>query len=170
VNPALGRMAGPGARGERIRVRLRLLDGDGAPVPDGMIEIWQADSGGRYAHPGDDQTQAADPEFWGFGRLATDAGGVCVFDTIYPGRVPDGKGGCQAAHLNLSVFARGLLDRVCTRVYFEGDSGLAADPVLSLVPEARRGTLIARRDRVEAGSWSLDIRLQGEGETVFFEI
>lgn len=170
ANAALGCMPAEGAKGERIRVRFRLLDGDGAPVPDGMIEIWQADAAGKYDHPGDPQQVAPDPAFCGFGRLATDAGGCCVFDTVRPGRVPDGRGGCQASHLNLSVFARGLLGRLATRVYFEGDPALAEDPVLALVPADRRGTLLARRDPEQPAQWNLDIRLQGDGETVFFEI
>jgi protocatechuate 3,4-dioxygenase, alpha subunit len=135
-----------------IRVRFRLLDGDGAPVPDGMIEIWQADASGKY------DSEA----FCGFGRMATDQDGCCVFETIYPGRV-----GPQAPHLNLSVFARGLLGRLCTRVYFEGDPALGEDAVLALVPEERRATLIARRD---ADAWNFEIHLQGERETAFFDI
>ncbi len=164
ANSALGCLAGPEAKGERIRVRFRLLDGDGAAVPDGMIEIWQADASGRYNHPLDPQAGGADPAFRGFGRLATGADGCCVFDTVRPGRTPE-----QAAHLSVSVFARGLLGRLCTRVYFEDDPALAEDPVLALVPEERRATLLARRDAA-SGEWQLTIRLQGEAETVFFDL
>jgi len=156
ANPELGRMAREDANGERIRVRLRLLDGDGAPVPDGMLEIWQADSSGKYDH--------TDPAFSGFGRLATDADGVCVFETIYPGRAADR----HAPHLNVSVFARGLLNRLYTRVYFDGDPALGEDPVLAVVPEDRRHTLIACRG--ESGEWNLAIHLQATEETVFFDI
>jgi protocatechuate 3,4-dioxygenase, alpha subunit len=152
ANSALGCVAGPDAKGERIRVRFRLVDGDGVGVPDGMLELWQADGEGKYE--------------CGFGRLATDNNGVCLFDTVYPGRLPDG----QAPHINVSVFARGLLDRLCTRVYFEGDPGLAQDAVLALVPQDRRATLLARRDAEDRGQWNFDIRLQGEQETVFFDI
>jgi len=152
ADESLGRVAGPDAEGEHIRLRFRMLDGDGAPVPDGMIELWQADASGRYNAGG----------FGGFGRLATDAEGACVFETIYPGRV-DG----QAPHVSVSVFARGLLKRLCTRVYFEGDPALAEDPVLALVPADRRSTLLARRD---ADCWAIDIHLQGDRETVFFDI
>jgi protocatechuate 3,4-dioxygenase alpha subunit len=166
---ALGRMARPGARGERIRLRFRLLDGDGAPVTDAMIELWQADAAGIYHPPGDMRETDLDPAFCGFGRLPTDDDGVCVFDTIRPGRVRGGDGR-QAAHINVSIFARGLLDRLCSRVYFEGDPALADDPVLALVPEERGPTLIARRVADEPGLWALDIRLQGEGETVFFDV
>jgi len=170
VNSSLGCLARPGAKGELIRVCFHLLDGDGAPVPDGMLEIWQADAAGKYDHPDDTQDQAPDPAFCGFGRLSTDAGGFCRFDTVYPGRVPDGRGGCQASHLNVSVFARGLLGRLCTRVYFEADPALAEDPVLALVPENRGQTLIAGLDPMQPGQWNFEIRLQGEQETVFFDI
>jgi protocatechuate 3,4-dioxygenase, alpha subunit len=170
ANPALGCLIRPGARGEHIRVCFRLLDGDGAPIPDGMIEIWQADAGGRYDHPEDTREQAPDPGFCGFGRLATDANGCCVFETVHPGPVPDGRGGCQAPHLNLTIFARGLLGRLSTRVYFAGDPGLADDPVLALVPGEHRSTLLARRDPAQRNQWNFDIHMQGEHETVFFDI
>jgi protocatechuate 3,4-dioxygenase alpha subunit len=170
ANPSLGCLARPEAKGEHIRVCIRLLDGDGEPVPDGMLEIWQADAAGKYDHPDDTQDQAPDRAFCGFGRLPTDADGFCRFDTVYPGRVPDGRGGCQASHLNVSIFARGLLGRLCTRVYFEGDPALAEDPVLALVPEDRRPTLVARRDLARPEQWNFEIRLQGEQETVFFDI
>jgi len=169
-NPALGCLARANAKGEHIRVRFRLVDGDGAAVPDGMLEIWQADAAGKYDHPEDTQEQAHDPALCGFGRLATDNEGYCTFETVYPGRVRDGQCGWQASHLNVSVFARGLLGRLCTRVYFEGDSALGRDPVLALVPEDRRHTLIARRDANESAHWKFEIRLQGEQETVFFDI
>ena len=156
-NLALGCLTTPDLHGERIRVRFRLLDGDGAPVPDGMIELWQADAAGDYQHAA----------FCGFGRLATDGQGSCTFETIRPGRTADGRGGCQASHINVSVFARGLLKRLCTRVYFEGDPALEEDPVLALVPQERRQTLVARNT---GDCWTFDIRLQGDGETVFFDI
>jgi protocatechuate 3,4-dioxygenase, alpha subunit len=169
TNAALGCMARPQAKGERIRLRFTLLDGDGAPVPDGMIELWQADFAGRYHHPADTQAQPSDPAFCGFGRLATNTEGRCTFDTVRPGRVPDGRGGWQATHISVSVFARGLLDRLCTRVYFDGDPALAEDPVLALVPAERRQTLLARWDSA-ARVWDFEIRLQGERETVFFDV
>jgi protocatechuate 3,4-dioxygenase, alpha subunit len=170
ANPALGCLMRDEAKGEHIRICFRLLDGDGVPVPDGMIELWQADAAGRYDHPVDTQEQAPDPAFRGFGRLATDGDGSCAFDTVYPGRVPDGRGGCQAPHINVTVFARGLLGRLSTRVYFEDDPALADDPVLQLVPEERRGTLLARRNPAEPDRWTFDIHLQGEHETVFFDL
>jgi protocatechuate 3,4-dioxygenase alpha subunit len=168
-NPALGRLFSSEAKGERIRVRIRLLDGDGAPVPDGMIELWQADACGKYNHVADAPKKETDPAFGGFGRLATDPDGVCVFDTIYPGSVIEG-GTPHAPHINVSVFARGLLKRLCTRVYFAGDPMLEGDPVLRLVPEQRRHTLIAQREAEHEAQYSFDILLQGENETVFFDI
>ena len=153
----LGCMIGPDTKGERIRLRLRLLDGDGAAVPDAMIELWQADAGGQYRESG------------GFGRLATDRSGACLFETVRPGAVADGRGGVQASHINVSIFARGLLGRLATRIYFAGDANLHKDPVLALVPVERRATLIAQAG-VEAGQWNLDICLQGENETVFFDV
>ena len=155
----LGRVADPETAGEHIRLRFRLLDGDAAPVPDGVIELWQADASGRY-HPGS--------TFHGFGRLPTGADGSCTFETIRPGRVADGRGGLQAPHINVSVFARGLLARLFTRVYFEGDPTLTEDAILALVPAERRGTLLATRGT--EGLWTFDIHLQGERETVFFDI
>jgi protocatechuate 3,4-dioxygenase alpha subunit len=165
TNAKLGCLAAAETRGERIRLRLRLLDGDGAPVPDGMLELWQADANGIYDHPEDPRESSKDPAFTGFGRLATDPEGTCVFETIRPGRVDS-----QAAHINVSVFARGLLGRLVTRVYFAGDEALAEDPVLNLVPLERRPTLIAERDSTLPDQWKLDIHLQGERETVFFDV
>jgi len=170
MNAGLARLAGPDSKGERIRVRFRLLDGDGGPVPDGMIEIWQADGAGKYNHPEDPQALEPDPAFRGFGRLATDSDGYCMFETVRPGRAPDGRGHCQASHINVTVFARGLLRHLYTRVYFHGDPALAEDPVLASVPEERRATLIARRDATQPSQWNFDIRLQGEDETVFFDL
>lgn len=147
--------------GMAIELAGRVVDGAGAPVPDAMIEIWQADAAGHHA--GDD---GCDPHFIGFGRAATDADGVYRFRTIMPGRVPGPGVSLQAAHIAVSVFARGLINRLATRIYFEGSEGLTADPVLACVPEGRRATLIAepRSD----GQWWRDIVLSGEGETVFF--
>jgi protocatechuate 3,4-dioxygenase alpha subunit len=168
-NAALGCLTRPEAQGERIRLRIGLFDGDGLPAPDGMLELWQADASGRYDHPADTQDRPPDPAFCGFGRLATDCAGGCIFETVYPGRVPDGRGGRQAPHINVSVFARGLLDRLCTRIYFADDAALADDLVLSLVPEERRHTLLARRDPEQPSVWNFTIRLQGADETVFFD-
>jgi protocatechuate 3,4-dioxygenase, alpha subunit len=166
---AVGCLASQDAMGERIRLRFRLLDGDNVAVPDGMIELWQADASGKYHNAADTQERQPGSAFRGFGRLATDAEGVCTFETTRPGRVPDGRGGFQAPHINVSVFARGLLARLCTRVYFDGDPALPEDAVLALVPAERRHTLLAERGATP-GDWTLDIHLQGSQETVFFDI
>ena len=160
VNPALGRVAPPGANGERIELRVRVLDGDYLPVPDALIELYQADAEGRYGQP----------EFPGFGRLATDENGTCVFDTIRPGAVPDDRGGFQAPHVNVCLFARGLLRHVYTRIYFRGDARLASDPILALVPAERRPTLEACPVVGAPSTWEFTIQLQGDGETVFFDL
>lgn len=159
-----GVMAGPNARGERITLRIRLLDRDAMPVTNGMLELWHADSGGKYNHPADTQNKTGDPNFHGFGRLATDEAGLCVFETVKPGRVES-----QAPHINVTIFAPGLLRPVITRFYFEGDAANASDQVLHLVPEDRRPTLLARPG-AEAGVWHYDIYLQGPCETVFFDV
>jgi protocatechuate 3,4-dioxygenase, alpha subunit len=171
ADASLGRIAGDGALGTRIWLSLRLLDGDGIPVAgDGMIELWQADANGIYDHPEDPRTTKHDPNFFGFGRLETSAEGVCVFETVKPGSVPFPDGAMQAPHVNVAIFARGLLKQVCTRVYFQGEPGNSADPVIALVPAERRETLMAKPDPARPDHWHLDIRLQGEGETVFFEV
>ena len=125
-------VAGEGAKGERVWLTFRVLDGDGVPVPDAMIELWQADSEGNYSS---DEGTSGDETFSGFGRLATAEDGSCTFETIRPGRVPGPGNTLQAPHINVSVFARGLLKRLSTRVYFAGDPANCQDPVLALVPE-----------------------------------
>jgi len=163
-------LAPEGVRGERISIEGRLLDADRAPVPDGMIEIWQANSFGRYAHPEDTRDLPLEPGFTGFGRAATDAAGSFRFDTIKPGRVPGPGGVPQAPHIVVSVFARGILKRMVTRLYFPGEASNDDDPVLALVPSGRRATLIAQPVTGRAGVVRFDILLQGPGETVFFEL
>jgi protocatechuate 3,4-dioxygenase, alpha subunit len=161
----------PGA----IWLRGRVLDGNGDLVPDAMIETWQADPDGRFAHPDDPRGSATTPGFRGFGRstTVTPAGEYGVL-TLKPGRVPDGEGGLQAPHVDVSVFARGLLDRVVTRIYFADEAEAnAEDPVLTSLPDdASRRTLIARPG---ADGYVLDIHLQscadkGMDETVFFAV
>jgi protocatechuate 3,4-dioxygenase, alpha subunit len=161
-------LAPPGVAGERIEVVLSLHDVQGAVVPDGLFEIWQANSHGRYNHPDDRRNLPLDAGFEGYGRAATFTDGSSHFTTIRPGRVPWPAGGLQAAHINVSIFARGLLNRLATRLYFDGDPALAEDPVLKLVEPARRATLIAKRDA--AGAWRLPIHLGGPRETVFFDV
>ena len=160
-------LAPMGVAGERIELALTLHDAEGAIVPDGLLEIWQANSHGRYNHPDDRRNLPLDAGFDGYGRASTDTKGTAHFSTVRPGRVPWPAGGMQASHINVSVFARGVLNRLATRVYFDGDPALAEDPVLKLVDPARRGSLIARR---ENGVWHLPIYLGGAKETVFFDI
>jgi protocatechuate 3,4-dioxygenase alpha subunit len=160
-------LAPQGVAGERLELAIALHDRDGAVVPDGLIEIWQANSHGRYNHPEDRRNLPLDAGFEGFGRASTDRAGIARFGTVRPGRVPWPQGGLQAAHVNVSVFARGVLNRLATRLYFDGDPALAEDPVLKLVEAARRPTLIAKRDG--AGTWTLPIHLGGAHETVFFD-
>jgi protocatechuate 3,4-dioxygenase alpha subunit len=149
--------------GNRITLRLRVLDGEGAAVPDALIELWQADREGRYsASPA---PAAPPPVFSGFGRLGTDADGWCAFETIRPGAV---AGTGQAPHVNVCLMARGLQRHLYTRLYFDGDAGLEADPVLALVDAGRRHTLLARE--ASPAVWELVIRLQGDGETAFFDL
>lgn len=163
---AITEIAGPDVPGERITINGRVLDGDGAPVNDALIEVWQANAAGRYAHPDDTQEKPLTPGFQGFGRSPTDDDGVFHFTTIKPGATPGPDGLMQAPHLAVTVFMRGLLRQLVTRVYFPGDPANATDPVLQLVPEERRATLIARPAADGALEW--DIHLQGPDETVFF--
>jgi len=160
-------IAGPGVKGERVTIQGRLLDGDGVGVNDGLIEIWQANAGGKYAHPEDRQKKPLERGFRGFGRIPTDAKGAFRFSTIKPGRVPGPGGKLQAPHLSVTVFMRGLLKQLSTRIYFPGDAANAQDPVLKLVPAARRATLVARRKRKGVMQWN--IVLQGMDETAFFD-
>ena len=160
-------IAGKGVAGERVVVQGRLLDGDGAPVSDGLIEIWQANSHGKYAHPEDGQKKPLEKGFRGFGRIPTDARGGFRFSTIKPGRVPGPGGKPQAPHLVVAVFMRGLLKHLATRMYFPDEPSNREDALLKLVPAERRPTLVARRKARGVLEWN--ILLQGKGETVFFD-
>jgi protocatechuate 3,4-dioxygenase, alpha subunit len=153
--------------GERIEIVLTLHDATGAVVPDGMFEVWQANSHGRYNHPEDRRNLPLDAGFDGFGRASTDTKGRARFSTVKPGRVPWPAGGMQAPHVNLSIFARGTLNRLVTRLYFDGEPANLEDAVLKLVDPARRATLLATRDG--EGTWRLPIHLGGPAETVFFD-
>ena len=164
------RMAGPEITGVHIRLKCRVLDVDNAPVNDAMIEIWQADGNGSYNHPDDPKGTPAGAAFRGFGRAATDEKGACAFDTIRPGRVPGTGNAMQAPHLNVAVYARGVLLQIYTRIYFADDPANDSDPVLAMVPPDRRGTLIANPDAHEPGSWIFDIHLRGNKETAFFDV
>lgn len=162
-------LADPGVAGERISIEGRVLDGDGKPVPDAILEVWQANSQGKYAHPEDAQQKAVEPGFHGFGRIPTDDEGRFRFTTIKPGPVPGPDDRMQAPHIVVSVFARGLLRRLVTRIYFPGEPANGTDYALQLVEPARRDTLIAKKVGAEAGRLEWNVILQGSGETVFFD-
>jgi protocatechuate 3,4-dioxygenase, alpha subunit len=159
----------PDATGERIRIEGQVFDGDGKAVPDCMLEIWQADALGNFADPKDSRARP-NSKFRGFGRCGTGANGEYAFDTIKPGQVPDPDGKPQAPHILVAVFARGMLLQNYTRIYLDGEASNAADPVIALVPAERRGTLIARRVASGNATYQFDIHLQGDNETVFFDI
>jgi protocatechuate 3,4-dioxygenase, alpha subunit len=163
-------IAGPEAKGERVVLNFRVLDGDGVGIPDAMIEIWQADAEGIYRHLNDPRQSDCDPACAGFGRMGTNEDGVCEFETIKPGRLRGLQGQDQAPHLNVAIFARGMLKQLYTRIYFAGDPANQNDPVLSLVPSARHATLMANPDPSRLGYWAFNLRLQGEQETVFFDV
>ena len=157
--------------GERIRIEGRVLDGDGAPVPDAMVEIWQANAHGRYNHPADKGKAPLDPSFLGFGRSGTAEDGSYWFETVKPGAVAFDRERLQAPHICVTVFARGLLNHLVTRLYFEDELANAGDPVLHRVPGDRRATLLARREPDDSATiYRFDIVLQGGGETVFFNL
>jgi protocatechuate 3,4-dioxygenase alpha subunit len=161
-------LATDSTRGERITLTGRVLDGDGEPVPDALVEIWQADARGYFNHPADPHAADADRHFRGAGRAATTGSGEYVFETIRPGLVAGRDGGRQAPHVNVRVFARGLLIHADTRMYFPDSRENAADPLLESIDPLRRHTVIATP--VAPGAYRFDIRLQGQNETVFFEL
>lgn len=167
-------LARPGAQGERIRLEGVVYDGEGYPVRDAMIEIWQANAEGKYDHPDDPQQKAVDPNFTGFGRAVSDFGtGLWWFDTIKPGVVPGRHKRPMAPHVNVLVFARGINVGLQTRLYFSDEAAAnAADPVINLIELApRRETLVAQRSERDGQIvYRFDIHLQGERETVFFDI
>lgn len=165
-------IAGPNAKGERIRVEGVVIDGMGAPIKDVLLEVWQANADGHYAHP--EGGGAIEEGFRGWGRVITDFDtGEWGFDTVKPGKTQGRNVGTQAPHLNLWIVARGINIGLNTRMYFGDEAAAnAADPVLNLIEwENRRGTLIAARDdSVEVPTYRFEIHLQGEGETVFFDL
>ena len=165
---ASGNLADAQTPGERIRIEGRVLDGAGELVTDAMIEVWQTDSEGRYAHPADGRP--SNQNFRGFGRFGTGTKppGGFGFNTVKPGSIDD----AQAPHISIIVFMRGMLTHAYTRLYFSDEaSANARDPVLQSVPAERRDTLIARRsDNGGATVYRFDIRMQGENETVFFDV
>jgi protocatechuate 3,4-dioxygenase alpha subunit len=158
--------------GEKIRLEGYVFDGDGQPVPDAMVEIWQANTYGRYNHPDDKQEKPLDPNFLGWGRCGTDKSGLFSFETVKPGSVPGPAESVQAPHINVTVLARGMLVHAFTRIYFADEPANETDPVLtSIKDKLRRRTLIAdREERNGKPVYRFDIRLQGETETVFFDM
>jgi protocatechuate 3,4-dioxygenase alpha subunit len=170
-------LAAAGAQGERLVIEGRVIDGAGAPVPDACLELWQANAAGRYAHPEDaGNDRPLDPNFRGFGRVSTDAEGRFRFATIRPGPVPGRGNALQAPHIAVALFARGLLKQLYTRIYFAGDPRNETDPVLLAIEEPeRRQTLIAKPPddtSAEGGArtYRFDIVMQGDNETVFFDL
>ncbi len=158
------------AAGQHIRIEGSVFDGAGAPIDDAMIEIWQADASGRYHHPLDAHEAAHGSRFRGFGRAETTSQGTYFFDTIKPGPVRGAGGGWQAPHLNVVVFARGMLLHAFTRMYFSDDDSTATDALLTRIDPARRRTLIGERvDQDGRVVYRWDIHLQGELETVFLD-
>jgi protocatechuate 3,4-dioxygenase alpha subunit len=152
-------LAPAGVAGERISIEGKVIDGDGKPVNDALVEIWQASADGKYGQKG----------FRGFGRSATDDKGVFRFQTIRPGRVPGPGGRLQAPHIAAIIFMRGQLKQLVSRIYFPDNPANAEDPVLALVPAERRSTLIAKNVAGEAGALEWNVILQGRDETVFFD-
>lgn len=174
ANEPMNVLAGAGAEGQRIRLEGLVYDGTGSLVRDAQIEIWQANAHGKHDHPDDRQDKPVDPAFKGFGRAVTDfESGLWWFDTVKPGRVTGRDGRPMAPHISIAVFARGINIHLNTRIYFADEAEAnAQDQVLRMVePIARRRTLIAER-RSEGGQvvYHFDIRLQGQDETVFFDV
>jgi protocatechuate 3,4-dioxygenase alpha subunit len=160
----------PDVTGDKIRVEGTIYDGDGVPITDAMIEIWQADGQGRYASPRDNRA-LPNAKFKGFGRSATDKNGVFAFDTIKPGPVPGPNGKMQAPHIIFCIYSRGMLRQVYTRMYFPDEAANTSDAILMMVPTERRQTLIARKEAGKgAPAYRFDVRMQGDNETVFFDI
>lgn len=160
------------AQGEKIMLEGVVTDGDGAPVPDAIVEIWQANAAGRYAHPEDQQDKPLDPNFRGFGRAFTDQQGLYRFTTVKPGAVPGRGNSLQAPHIAVSLAARGLLHHIYTRVYFPGEALNKTDPVLGAIenPAAQKTLIAAAKDKTNgAVVFRFDIVLQGKNETVFLD-
>jgi protocatechuate 3,4-dioxygenase alpha subunit len=169
-------LTSPETTGTRIRIEGRVFDGDRKPIEDALLELWQADSAGRYHHPADDRDDVPrDPAFSGFGRCGSDFHtGSYSFLTIKPGPVPHPNGGMQAPHVSLTIQARGMLNPTFTRLYFSDEQAANdADPVLQSVPAERRGTLIAELvddPDTSVPVYRFDVRYQGDDETVFFDV
>jgi protocatechuate 3,4-dioxygenase alpha subunit len=163
-------LVGEGVSGERVTIQGRVFDGDGAPVRDAILEIWQANAHGKYDHPEDNQDKLLEPGFKGYGRVPVNDEGMFRFATIKPGPVPGPQGKDQAPHLVVSVFMRGVLRRMVTRIYFPEDARNASDFILNLVEPSRRPTLIAKKTASGLGALEWNVVLQGPDETVFFDL
>jgi protocatechuate 3,4-dioxygenase alpha subunit len=168
-------LVGEGVSGERVIIQGRIIDGDRVPVPDAVVEIWQANAHGKYDHPEDTQDKLLEAGFKGYGRVPVNSEGMFRFATIKPGPVPGPDGKDQAPHLLVSIFLRGVLRRLVTRIYFPHESRNDADLILNLVEPARRPTLIAQRSAshesvAKYSTLEWNIILQGEDETVFFDL
>jgi protocatechuate 3,4-dioxygenase alpha subunit len=167
-------LVGPNTKGERIILEGRVLDGAGTPLRDVLLEIWQANAAGRYNHPADRQSQPVIEDFRGWGRAGSDfESGLITFETIKPGAIRDKAGRRCAPHINVWIVARGINIGLNTRIYFSDEEAAnAADPVLNLIEQpARRSTLIAKRgERGDKIVYNFTINLQGQDETVFFDV
>jgi len=163
-------LADPNNHGEVVTIAGRVLDADGNPVPDALIEIWQADAQGQYPERGALSADSAATNFMGFGRVPTDDNGTFRFRTIKPGRVPAPDGTLQAPHIVITIFMRGLLRHLVSRIYFPDEPANDDDLVLKLVPAERRRTLIARRAEAGESTLTWNVVLQGVDETVFFDV
>ena len=162
-------LAKPSVIGKRVKISGQVIDGNGRPVSDAIVELWQANACGKYRHDDDTQDKPIDPAFHGYGRIPTDDGGRFSFTTIKPGPVPGPDGKPQAPHIAVSVFMRGLLIRLVTRIYFPDEPLNDRDCVLNLVERERWRTLIAQKMPNSDNSLSWDVHLQGPKETVFFD-
>lgn len=162
-------LAGEIATGQKIEVSGKILDADGNPIPDAILELWQANAEGKYAHPEDTQEKPIVPQFQGFGRVSTEENGAFHFTTIKPGRVPGPSGRLQAPHIVVSIFMRGLLRRLVTRIYFPDDPSHREDFALTQVEPSRRHTLIAQKSPANPSQLIWNVYMRGPNETVFFD-
>jgi protocatechuate 3,4-dioxygenase alpha subunit len=163
-------LAGPDFPGQRITISGGIFDGDNQPVPDALLEVWQADASGNFHHAENSQQIAPSENFSGFGRIPTNALGEFRFTTIKPGQVSGPNNNLQAPHLSITIFMRGLLKHLTTRLYFPSDPANESDFALNLVDPSRRATLIARLSPENPNILLWDIHLQGPHETVFFDV
>ena len=162
-------VAGPSVEGARVTIHGRVLDADQQPIPDALVETWQANVHGKYAHPEDTQEKPLQKGFVGLGRVPTDDEGAFSLTTIKPGRVPGPGGVLQAPHLNVAILMRGLLRHLVTRLYFPDEPSNEEDPILRLVEPGRRATLMAKSTPGRPGNLEWTVVTAGENETVFFD-